>query len=140
MSMDYNIRCNNCMTVFKSDIDLMHIQNPDGDGMIDICPKCRTDEYLMDGQFNEKGQQDFEIMGYTYNVPCKAGDFVYACRQTSTGYRMIFGMVTEIYLSCYNDKNEPKIRIKGRGVYQASRVFTNEHSALDEMERLIMNA
>lgn len=140
MSMDYTIRCNNCMTVFKSDIGLMHIQNPDGDGTLGICPKCRTAEYLMDGQFNEKGQQDFEITGYTYNVPCKAGDFVYACRKTSTGFRVIFGMATEIYLSCYGGTKEPKIRIKGRGVYSASKVFLNERHAVDELERLITSA
>ena len=38
-------RCNNCMTYFESDDDL--IDGEDEDGAFKGCPKCNTDKYLM---------------------------------------------------------------------------------------------
>ncbi len=38
-------RCNNCMNVFEEE-ELELIK--DGDGFFPACPKCKTDEYLMD--------------------------------------------------------------------------------------------
>lgn len=38
--------CNNCMTYFKSDDDL--IDGEDEDGKFKGCPECNTDSYLMD--------------------------------------------------------------------------------------------
>lgn len=35
---DYEIRCNNCMRLFKNEDDLAEFG----------CPTCKTDEYLMD--------------------------------------------------------------------------------------------
>lgn len=39
-------RCNNCMTYFASDDDLINIK--DEDGKFKGCPECNTDAYLMD--------------------------------------------------------------------------------------------
>lgn len=39
-------RCNNCMTYFASDDDLINIKDEDGE--LKGCPKCNTDAYLMD--------------------------------------------------------------------------------------------
>lgn len=39
-------RCNNCMTYFVSDDDLINIKDEDGE--LKGCPKCNTDAYLMD--------------------------------------------------------------------------------------------
>lgn len=43
---NYECRCNNCMTHFKSDDDLENC-NDNGE-LIKGCPKCKTDSYLMD--------------------------------------------------------------------------------------------
>lgn len=43
---NYECRCNNCMSYFKSDDDLEDC-NDDGE-LIKGCPKCKTDSYLMD--------------------------------------------------------------------------------------------
>lgn len=40
------IRCNNCMSLLHEH-DLVHMQDTSGD-LMDACPKCKTDEYLMD--------------------------------------------------------------------------------------------
>ena len=41
------IKCNNCGMEFDSDDDLERMEMPDKE-ICDGCPKCRTDEYLMD--------------------------------------------------------------------------------------------
>lgn len=43
---DYEIRCNNCMRLFKNEDDLADLEDEDGPFM--GCPTCKTDEYLMD--------------------------------------------------------------------------------------------
>lgn len=43
---NYECRCNNCMSYFKSDDDLEDC-NDEGE-LIKGCPKCKTDSYLMD--------------------------------------------------------------------------------------------
>lgn len=40
------IRCNNCMSLLNEN-DLIRIQDSKGDFMY-ACPRCKTDEYLMD--------------------------------------------------------------------------------------------
>lgn len=39
-------RCNNCMTYFESDDDLLDAEDEDGE--FKACPECNTDAYLMD--------------------------------------------------------------------------------------------
>lgn len=56
MGKEERIRCNNCMTVFESD-DLERLEK-DGE-LIDACPKCKTDEYLMQ-PFEEYGKENKE--------------------------------------------------------------------------------
>lgn len=41
------IRCNNCMTEFYDEDDLERIKQDDGI-VINGCPICKTDSYLMD--------------------------------------------------------------------------------------------
>jgi hypothetical protein len=48
----YTIRCNNCFSLFhnESELELIEIDEEN----ILVCPKCKTDEYLMDGEFGER--------------------------------------------------------------------------------------
>lgn len=43
-----NIRCNNCDTYFHDDHDLEKVREEESGDVIDACPVCKTDAYLMD--------------------------------------------------------------------------------------------
>lgn len=45
--MDYETRCNNCMTYFVNDNGLETLTDHHGE-QYKGCPKCETDEYLME--------------------------------------------------------------------------------------------
>ena len=47
-SIKHEIRCNNCGTYFENDYDLAQIVDIDDGELINGCPECQTDSYLMD--------------------------------------------------------------------------------------------
>ncbi len=50
MEKQFTIRCNNCYKYFKDDDNLLCLL--DADGYFLGCPNCKTDEYLMDGDWD----------------------------------------------------------------------------------------
>lgn len=52
------IQCNNCMAQFEDDYDLEQVLvvEDDGEEVVDGCPNCKTDVYLMD--LKEEGEDE----------------------------------------------------------------------------------